>query len=655
MTLLEFALRYFELGFHPIPVAPGGKQALVSWRAFQTRAPSRREVGSWFTAKPAPNVGLVTGHASGIIAIDCDTRAAEATLAQLVPLPLTPVNITANGSHWLFKHPGRVVKTTTGVLPGIDVRGDGGYIVVPPSIHPSGWQYRWDEQSGHGLETPLASLPEGLNTLLFGAPPTSETIEDELGHETSNPEPIREGTRNDTLTRIAGKLLGGGLSTKKVLADCLRINAQRCAPPLNEDEVRRIVESIAQRETLKPPAGAASKKRVHGLSLNTRRLDSVKSETMQWLWLGYVPRGGITIFDGSPGVGKSTFTLDLASRVSTGQTMPDGSPGAQGHVLLLNIEDSISRTVVPRLSAMQGDTSRIAAIDTVQLSDGTARLPHLPEDLPLVRAMVRKHGTRLIIVDPLSAFLSPNVNSWSDQHVRTALAPLGKLAEDEQLAVIVVRHPTKNRDASPLEAGSGSMAIIAAARSAFYMGRDPQDDNQVVIAPLKQNLSVAVPSLAFRIVTADNGAARIHWLGTSLLDAQALRPAPRDVVDKLDAAEEILKKLLSEGPRPQRVIEERAKEQGVSGATLKRAKAKLGVIAKKVGFGANGIWNWELPATSALTSIPDVSPLALSSEELPSTEEIGTKNLNPLNPRGSVEEDKNVDSDDESVECFLDN
>jgi hypothetical protein len=297
--------------------------------------------------------------------------------------------------------------------------------------------------------------------------------------------------------------------------------------------------------------------------------------------------------------------------------MPENALGISGHVLLLNVEDTIAHTVVPRLDAMGADKSRITIIDEVELVDGSTRLPRLPDDLELIRTTIRSKGTKLLIIDPFAAFLSVKINSWSDQHVRTALAPLAKLAEEEHFAVLMVRHPTKNREASPLEAGAGSVAIIGAARAGFFMGRDPNDDSQVIIAPTKNNLVERVDSLAFRLVSAENGSPRVEWLGISQCDADALRPMLREQVSKLQEAEAVLRSILASGQKPQREVVEAARKQGVSLATIKRAKATIGVRVEKMGFAEHGAWLWSLPESETNQGhISNMSRLASEDVEL---------------------------------------
>ncbi len=187
-----------------------------------------------------------------------------------------------------------------------------------------------------------------------------------------------------------------------------------------------------------------------------------------------IPLSKLTIIDGDPGLGKSVLTLDLAARVSRGVEMPDGAAGRQGGVVLLTAEDGIRDTVVPRLDAAGADRSRVLALDLVPDAEGGQQLPRLPLDAPYIDAAVRRMGALLVVVDPLTAYLSERINSHRDQDCRRALWPLTKLAEETGAAVVVVRHLNKGNASNPLYRGGGSIGIIGAARSGLLVARSRQ-------------------------------------------------------------------------------------------------------------------------------------------------------------------------------------
>jgi hypothetical protein len=203
-----------------------------------------------------------------------------------------------------------------------------------------------------------------------------------------------------------------------------------------------------------------------------RLLSGVEPEKVTWLWPSWLALGKLALMDGDPGLGKSAMTLDLAARVSVGKVFPDGAECEPAGVVLLSAEDGLADTIRPRLDAAGADTSKILSLATVPDKDGHDRLLSIPEDLALIEKGIGRVGARLVVVDPLMAFLSNDTNSHRDQDVRRALAPLASLAERTGASVLVVRHLNKAAANNPLYRGGGSIGIIGAARMAFVVHRE---------------------------------------------------------------------------------------------------------------------------------------------------------------------------------------
>lgn len=205
-------------------------------------------IQQWWNRSPDANVGFVTGAQSGIVALDIDPRhggleSLRELEEQYGHLPDGPrVRTGGGGEHIFFRHPGGHVKSRAGVAPGIDVRGDGGYVVVPGSVHSTGKSYVWE----HGKtpsKLPLPPIPDWLLKKLQQQPPQqrSEMVTD------SQPA-IREGKRNSTLASLAGTMRKRGLAQEAITAALLIQNRERCEPPLDEGEVERIAASIGRYE-----------------------------------------------------------------------------------------------------------------------------------------------------------------------------------------------------------------------------------------------------------------------------------------------------------------------------------------------------------------------------------------------------------------------
>ena len=139
MNLKEYAKNYRNIGWIPIPLKNKGKTPTIDWKPYQEKQTSFKEIEAWMW----PNIGIITGQISGIIAFDVDGPEAEDFVKKQGGFPVTPQSKTSKGCHYILKYPDFKVSNSANKKLLLDVRGDGGYIVVPPSIHPSGHRYQW--------------------------------------------------------------------------------------------------------------------------------------------------------------------------------------------------------------------------------------------------------------------------------------------------------------------------------------------------------------------------------------------------------------------------------------------------------------------------------------------------------------------------------
>lgn len=165
-------LALYDMGFSLIPLKPRDKTPLIPWRAHQKRRASRSTIEAWYRATPNANIGIVTGAISGLVVLDLDDDEAIAE-AERRGLPDTLMVRTGKGQHVYFRHPGYKITNRAGFLPGMDIRGDGGYIVGPGSLHPSGAVYAWEKPPG---QFTLAEMPEWLIEALSGSPRLAELV-----------------------------------------------------------------------------------------------------------------------------------------------------------------------------------------------------------------------------------------------------------------------------------------------------------------------------------------------------------------------------------------------------------------------------------------------------------------------------------------------
>lgn len=231
-SLEQAAVNYGRLGFRVFPLKPGGKEPQVrGWNnvASKHEGTIRRLWGKW----PNANIGIMTGQASGFFVVDVDDRnGGFDTLDQLIEkhgsLPITAKQITGNGEHHLFKCNGPVKTRNNALGNGIDIKGDGGYIVAAPSLHPSGKHYQWAVQPHNLSVSPDWLLEEFTN----GKEPAFVL-----------PDTIPKGSRNDTLYRYGCSLRSKGWAQSQITAELVRVNEFHCESPLSDEQINKIINS----------------------------------------------------------------------------------------------------------------------------------------------------------------------------------------------------------------------------------------------------------------------------------------------------------------------------------------------------------------------------------------------------------------------------
>jgi hypothetical protein len=358
----------------------------------------------------------------------------------------------------------------------------------------------------------------------------------------------------------------------------------------------------------------------------------VRPEEIRWLEHNYIPFGTVTIFDGDPGVGKSTVTIDIAARFSRGLPLlgADHATCSRGGVVIVSMEDGVANTIRPRLEAAGAKLEIIRIVSVILDSQGNARTPTIPDDLLAIEAAIKDVKAGLLIIDPLVATLGTGTNSYRDQDVRRALAPLIQLAEKLGVAVICIRHLSKNVGQNPKYRGGGSIGIIGMARAAFLLAPDPETEGLFVFAPVKGNLWSSKPkSLAYSIGGAD-GKPIVAWHGESTHSAESLSSDAivREENSAIADAKDFLTDFLTDGPKDANVVIRAAKSAGICERTLNRAKAKLRVKSKMLDKGTKRVWQWHPPDGLKVASAASVATSAQSSETTPVAARVSNKDAN---------------------------
>jgi RecA-family ATPase len=224
----------------------------------------------------------------------------------------------------------------------------------------------------------------------------------------------------------------------------------------------------------------------------------IEPEHVTWVWPGRLAAGKVSVFDGDPGLGKSTQTLDIAARISRGALLPGCATPSKGQgVVILSAEDGAADTIVPRLRAAAANLDRVFILQGVRSQDGNEDAVTLPGHLSVVEQAITDVDAALLIVDPLMAYLGADTNAHRDQDVRRALAPLAAMLERTSCAGLLIRHLNKGQAGSALYRGGGSIGIIGAARFGLLVARDPDDDEARILAPTKCNIGPHPQHCAF--------------------------------------------------------------------------------------------------------------------------------------------------------------
>ena len=320
--------------------------------------------------------------------------------------------------------------------------------------------------------------------------------------------------------------------------------------------------------------------------LDMQPLSEVQAEEIVWLWDPYIPLKKLTLVEGDPSSGKTYLLLAIAAAVTSGHSLPtqegkvDIPTSCQhGNVMYITAEDGVADTIRPRAEKVGADLTRLF-------------VPRNPQSFSLADPAIlsnamRRYTPRLVVLDPLQAFLGAGIDMHRANEVRPLMTTLLALAIEHTCAIVAIRHWTKTPGGRAKHRGQGNVDFTAAARSALSIGESPEDDTLRIMAHAKASLSKSGVSIVFSIH--DEG---LQWCGTSTLTADELSAAqPNKHHHQRKDAMEWLRDYLREGPQPADMVIHAADAVGIRERTLKRAKEHLHVISLKDGK----VWFWRLP------------------------------------------------------------
>ncbi len=315
------------------------------------------------------------------------------------------------------------------------------------------------------------------------------------------------------------------------------------------------------------------------LALKIIGMDEIRAEKVEWLWYPYIPFGKITIIEGDPGGGKTTLMLQFAALLSKGEKLSeDSSPRESIRIIYQTAEDGLADTSKPRLESGGADCSQIKVID-----ESEAPLDMLDERLE--QAIIQT-GARLVILDPIRAYVGSRVDINRANEVRTVMSTIGRLAEKYKAAVVLIGHLNRSFGGKSSYRGLGSIDFQASARSVLIVGKLRDDPQIRIMAQDKSSLAPEGVPIAFEL-SKESG---FRWIGKYDISIDELLSGFSHE-SKSELAEKFLRESLANGKVAQSELVEKARFMGISKRVLYGAKKALGVISKKEGTP----WFWYLP------------------------------------------------------------
>jgi len=572
-TQLELVERYFDQGLLPIPLAYKSKEPPkgARWRDATRAAISREQALDPFRNNGRSNVGLVCGEAGGgLVVLDFDNRLngqnfldANPALAQS-----TPVVSTAQGLH-VYVRCSSPVRTRQGESPlrrefGLDIKGEGSYVVAPPSTHPSGTEYRFSNECDQILRVPdfnpwlrerleplgLADLvdqqntPKQVSTQNMGEHWAARVLAGEFS----------EGERNVTLTRLAG-YLRNKVPEDVALGMCQGWNSQSCSPPLSVAEVEACV-----RHKYSAYEGKGQRESGRYEAITLEELATREDLAVEWCVDGLIPQGGRVLLVGDPGVGKTWLLASLALCVASGKPWLGHFETMKGPVVVIDEENGLA--VLRERYCLLADGLELPTSSDVHLVAGQGLDLCKRADVDSLLDLLGEIGPSLLILDSYLRVHSANENSA--QEMAEVQRTITEIARDVGCAVVIAHHTRKfSKEASNRadQRVRGSSDIVAAHDSLIGVSRVAEG---LRVRHIKSRVG---PELApFDVALAVEGA-------SATLDYRGEAPDAQD--GKAERAETLILDLLAEGPRQRKEIIDAGKSERLSEATMDGALSRL--------------------------------------------------------------------------------
>lgn len=305
---------------------------------------------------------------------------------------------------------------------------------------------------------------------------------------------------------------------------------------------------------------------------------AVKQKDIEWLWYPYIPYGKVTLLQGDPGEGKSTFAIHLVALLTRGKDMPDGYKVMKPETAIYQCaEDGIADTIKPRLIAAGADCERVAYI----IEEENA----LTLDDQRIEKAIEMSQAKLVIIDPIQAYMGQDGDLQSASRMRCIIGNLAKVASRHQCAILLVGHMTKSNSGKNLYRGLGSIDIAATARSVLMISRDKEDSRIRYVIPIKSSLAPEGDAIRFSL-DKETG---FTWLGKAEMTIEDISKSEDKMSKKILAQNHLLRLLENEDKASNDIFLEMEK-LNISKRTVQDAKKELAIDAYREG----STWYWHL-------------------------------------------------------------
>lgn len=501
-----------DRGWHIHPVRPRTKLPCLSkWQESATS--DLTQIEAWSREFRDCNWGAVTGSNSGFFVVDVDEpRAMRRLEDEYGPVPEGLTNVTSKGYQLIYQWPegADIRPATSRPCPGIDIRGRGSYIVIPPSIHPSGARYHYSDPT-----LPILPCPAWLLNLIRHSHANAQEGPSEPALGTVAGAMIEKGGRSNRLVSLAGTMHKRGMDTGAIEQALLAENAAKCLPPLPIEKVKAIAHDIPARY---PNAGSAESRVQSGYALvSLSELMARPDAPVNYLLDGRLVAGTVSVIVAKPKVGKSTLARNLALAVSRGRPFL-GSPTLQGEVIYLALEE--------RPEEIKADFKAMGAAgdEPIQIHAANA-----PEDaLPQLIQLVRRRKPCLVVIDPLFR-LARIRDEKAYAETYQALGPLIDIARESGTHILLTHHAGKSMKADAVDAPLGSTALGGIVSTLLVLKRVECYRTLQTVQRIGNDLPETV--LAFDFVT------RTLSLGTSKVEIERA-DAEKHILEYLEGTSE---------------------------------------------------------------------------------------------------------------------